>query len=73
MALVPRVTPLPSGLYEWLDLFARGTFLKDFSDEEARQIMREVEDRMRVDCRDASGKWAMMYTRLRFTATLKDE
>lgn len=71
ISLTPRITPLETGLYDWLNLFARVSFLRDFSDEEAIQIMREVEDRMRVDCRDASGRWAMMYTRLRFAAILK--
>ncbi|KAF4617398.1 hypothetical protein D9613_006014 [Agrocybe pediades] len=71
MALVPRITQLSTDLYDWLNLFARSTFLKDFSDAEAQEIMREVQDRCRVDCRDASGKWAIMYSRLRFTAVLK--
>jgi len=62
---------LPTGLYDWLNLFVRSSFLRNFSDEEASEIMREVEDRCRGDCRDASGKWAMMYTRLRFSATVK--
>ncbi|KDR82636.1 hypothetical protein GALMADRAFT_238074 [Galerina marginata CBS 339.88] len=73
MSLTPRITPLPTGLYDWLNIFVRNSFLREFSDEEASEIMREVEDRCRVDCRDASGKWAMMYTRLRFSAILKDE
>ncbi|KAH9480552.1 putative methyltransferase C70.08c [Psilocybe cubensis] len=73
ISLTPRITPLPTGLYDWLDLFARNSFLRDFTDEEAREIMRDVEDRCRGDCRDASGKWAMMYTRLRFTAVLKPD
>ncbi|KAF8967096.1 S-adenosyl-L-methionine-dependent methyltransferase [Flammula alnicola] len=73
MSLTPRITPLPTGLYEWLNLFVRSSFLHEFSDDEAREIMREVEDRMRGDCRDTSGKWAIMYTRLRFSAILKHD
>lgn len=73
MSLNPRITPLETGLYDWLDLFVRNSFLRQFSDEEAREIMKEVEDRCRRDCQDASGKWALMYTRLRFSAVLKSE
>ncbi|KAF8158241.1 S-adenosyl-L-methionine-dependent methyltransferase [Crassisporium funariophilum] len=73
ISLNPRITPLRTGLYDWLNLFARNSFLRDFSDDEASDIMREVEDRCRGDCRDASGNWAMMYTRLRFSAILKPE
>ncbi|KAF9485893.1 S-adenosyl-L-methionine-dependent methyltransferase [Pholiota conissans] len=73
ISLTPRITPLANGLYDWLNLFARASFLSGFSDEEACEVMREVEDRMRGDCMDASGRWAMMYARLRFTAVLKAE
>jgi hypothetical protein len=73
MSLNPRITPLATGLYDWLDLFVRNSFLHQFSDEEASEIMKEVEDRCRRDCQDASGKWAMMYTRLRFFAVLESE
>lgn len=34
--------------------------------------MKEVEDRCRTDCQDASGKWAMVYMRLRFSAVLQE-
>lgn len=39
-----------------------------FSEEEANEVMNEVEDVCRVDCQDESGKWAMVYMRLRFSA-----
>jgi len=71
LSLTPRITPLSGGLYDWLDLFVRHTFLRDFGDDEAKEIMREVQERLAVDCRDASGKWTMVYTRLRFSAILK--
>ncbi|CAA7260979.1 unnamed protein product [Cyclocybe aegerita] len=72
ISLVPRFTPLSNGLYEWLNLFARQSFLGDFSDEEAGEVMREVVERCRTDCQDSNGNWAMMYTRLRFSAVLKE-
>lgn len=73
LSLSPRVTPLKAGLYDWLELFARPFFLRDMSDEEARDIMQEVVDVCRRDCQDESGKWAMMYARLRFSAALKNQ
>ncbi|KXN88137.1 hypothetical protein AN958_07596 [Leucoagaricus sp. SymC.cos] len=70
MSLTPRITPLVSGLYDWLDLFARNSFFKDLPDAEARDLMEEVVEQCRVDCQDESGKWAMIYMRLRFSAIM---
>ncbi|KAJ2934613.1 hypothetical protein H1R20_g2510, partial [Candolleomyces eurysporus] len=70
MSLSPRITPLPTGLFEWLRLFVRPSFLRIFDDAEAHAIMKEVEHACRVDCQDASGNWAMTYMRLRFSAIL---
>ncbi|KAG6909263.1 hypothetical protein DXG01_001325 [Tephrocybe rancida] len=39
-------------------------------DEEAKEIIDEVETICIEDCRDKSGKWALMYNRLRFQAVL---
>lgn len=71
LSLTPRLTPLPTGLRGWLQVFARNTFFTGFSDEEAQVMMDEVEEMCRVDCQDESGKWAMVYMRLRFCAILK--
>jgi hypothetical protein len=55
--------------------------LSSFSDEEAEEIMREVEDACAPDCRyeeldKETGlmkeKWEVMYVRLRFEAVLKE-
>ncbi|KAF9454829.1 S-adenosyl-L-methionine-dependent methyltransferase [Macrolepiota fuliginosa MF-IS2] len=70
MSLTPRITPLASGLYDWLDLFVRHSFLKNMSDTEAHEIMKEVVEQCRIDCRDGSGKCAMIYVRLRFSAIM---
>ncbi|KAJ3502871.1 hypothetical protein NLJ89_g8693 [Agrocybe chaxingu] len=72
ISLTPRITPLPNGLYDWLSVFARTSFLREFSDEEAAQIMKEVEDRCRGDCQEANGKWAMVSARLRVSAVSKE-
>lgn len=71
LSLSPRITPLSTGLYDWLNLFVRQSFLRIFTDEEANEIMREVEARCRKDCQDGNGNWAMIYTRLRVSAVLK--
>lgn len=68
ISLTPRITPLASGLYDWLELFTRHSFLKDIPEAEANVIMEEVVEHCRTDCQDASGKWAMVYMRLRFYA-----
>ncbi|KAJ6557214.1 S-adenosyl-L-methionine-dependent methyltransferase [Mycena vulgaris] len=70
ISLTPRVTPLEDGLRGWLEVFARKSFLKDFPDSEATEIINEVIDACRVDCQDTSGNWAMMYVRLRFESVL---
>jgi len=66
ISLNPRFNPLTGTLVDWLQLFCRTSFLKGFNDAEALEIMQEVENMCAVDCRDESGNWAMMYTRLRF-------
>ncbi|KIY61868.1 S-adenosyl-L-methionine-dependent methyltransferase [Cylindrobasidium torrendii FP15055 ss-10] len=71
VVLVPRFTPLPTGLIGWLRTFVRSSFLRALSDEEAESIMQEVADIMSVDCRDSQGNKAMMYMRLRFSALKK--
>lgn len=71
ISLVPRLTPLlDGGLRGWLQLFARQTFLKEFSDRDAAAIIDEVVDICEVDMKDKEGNWALMYVRLRFLATI---
>ncbi|GAW09077.1 S-adenosyl-L-methionine-dependent methyltransferase [Lentinula edodes] len=70
ISLTPRLTPLETGLYGWLNTFARGSWLKDLTEQEADEIMKEVEEMCRIDCQDGNGNWAMVYVRLRFVAVL---
>ena len=44
--------------------------MSTLSDEDAAKVMREVERRCEVDCRDAEGGWEVMYMRLRWVAVL---
>lgn len=71
IALHPRPTPLPKGLYEWMHLFARESALAGLPDDEAEDIIQEVVKICEVDCKDESGNWTLMYFRLRFAATLQ--
>ncbi|GLB38283.1 putative UAA transporter family protein [Lyophyllum shimeji] len=42
LSLTPRVTPLPTGLSGWLQVFARTSLLAGLPEGEAREIMDEV-------------------------------
>ncbi|KAG6828285.1 hypothetical protein H0H92_008495 [Tricholoma furcatifolium] len=70
ISLNPRITPLIGGAVEWLQLFARHSFMGDLSDEEAKEIIEDAAEICRVDCQDKSGKWSLMYVRLRFVAVI---
>ena len=41
------------------------------SGQEMEEVMKEVEELCEVDCKDAEGRWGIMYVRLRFVA-IKD-
>lgn len=69
VGLVPRPTPLPTGMRGWLGTFAN-PFL-DGVDEAARgPILDEVQALLAPSLRDQSGNWSADYVRLRFAATL---
>lgn len=83
ISLNPRITHLKTDLYGWLETFARYSFLSDFSDEEAKEILVEVVKRSELDTRgisdigkpyeNSAGQWSVMYVRLRFVATIEQE
>lgn len=64
--LVPRVTPLPTGLAGWLETFAFG-FLAGVKEEERAAVIEEVVERCAIDCKSEEG-WSVMYVRCRFVA-----
>jgi hypothetical protein len=68
----PRTTPLPEGLPAWLSLFMRSLFLRNLGDEEAESVINEVSDMCATDCKDGAGNGAIVYTRLRFSAIMKE-
>jgi len=70
ISLNPRFTPLGGDIIDWQRTFARTSAFAGLSDAEAEDAMREVQVLCAPDCRDVSGNWALMYTRLRFVAIL---
>jgi len=67
IALIPRPTPLPGALGDWLDTFAE-SFLAAVPARERPAIKRDVETALEPSLRDASGTWIADYVRLRFRA-----
>jgi trans-aconitate methyltransferase len=67
IALIPRPTPLPTGIRGWLDTFERAT-LDRIPPEELESFLQEVEDLLRAEICDRQGNWTAHYVRLRFKA-----
>jgi trans-aconitate methyltransferase len=65
--LIPRPTPLPGRLADWLDTFAE-SFLAAVPAPERGAVKDEVEATLRATLCDASGVWTVDYVRLRFAA-----
>ena len=65
IALIPRPTPLPGPLGDWLDTFAE-SFLAAVPPGERPAVKREVETELRPKLVDAAGVWVTDYVRLRF-------
>ena len=62
--LIPRPTPLPSGMAAWLKTFRHGFFSAD-----GEGTIGEVVDLLRPQLCDRAGNWIADYVRLRFLAT----
>ncbi len=67
IALIPRPTPLATGIRGWLDTFERAT-LDRIPPEELESFLQEVEDLLRAEICDREGNWTAHYVRLRFKA-----
>lgn len=67
--LLPRPTPLPTGMDPWLDLFA-APFLKRLPAAERAAAKAEVTALLAPALRDREGRWTADYVRLRFAAML---
>jgi hypothetical protein len=64
--LVPRITPLPTGLSGWFETFGFA-FLDHLSAQEKKEVIEEVCAIVEVDLKHETG-WVCMYVRLRFKA-----
>jgi len=67
--LIPRPTPLPTGIRGWLKTFRAG-FLDEAGVPEAARaaVIDEVEALLAPALRDSAGNWTADYVRLRWTA-----
>lgn len=69
IALVPRPTPLPGPLADWLDTFCEA-FLRPLPTAEQNAVKQEVSGLLEPALRNAEGIWVVDYVRLRFAARL---
>lgn len=69
IALIPRPTPLPTGMSGWLHTFARG-FLSMLPEQEHATALEETLQLLRPILCDTQGQWTADYVRLRFQARL---
>lgn len=67
IALVPRPTPLPTGMRGWLDTFAI-PLTKSLPESERAEFLDEVTEKLRPVLCDSLGRWTADYMRLRFLA-----
>jgi hypothetical protein len=68
IALIPRPTPLPGDITDYLETFALN-FFHGFSHGERADYLAEVRMVLEPQLRDADGCWVADYVRLRFAAT----
>jgi SAM-dependent methyltransferase len=67
IALVPRPTPLKTGMEGWLRTFGR-SFFDQFPEPERSEVVREVMALLRPSLCDSKGVWTADHVRLRFFA-----
>lgn len=67
IALVPRPTPLKTGMEGWLRTFGR-SFFDQFSEPERSDVLSEVVELLRPSLCDEKGVWTADHVRLRFAA-----
>jgi trans-aconitate methyltransferase len=68
IALVPRPTPLATGMAAWLETFG-GAFFSALPEHERAPAAAEAEALLAHALRDEAGNWTADYVRLRFRAT----
>ncbi len=65
--LIPRPTPLPTGIRGWLETFGL-PFLEDVPSQDRPTMIDEIENLLAPSLRDEYGNWTADYIRLRFRA-----
>ena len=67
--LIPRPTPLPTGILGWLETFGK-PFLEDVEPSMHTNMIDEIEELLAPALRDEYGNWTADYIRLRFRAVV---
>jgi hypothetical protein len=70
--LIPRPTPLPGDVTDWLETFAE-RFLVAVPSGERPVLLEQVREELRPHLCDGEGVWTADYVRLRFAATRPPE
>jgi trans-aconitate methyltransferase len=70
--LIPRPTPLPTGMRGWLETFAI-PFTSSVQQEARADFLDEVTERLRPALCDISCRWTADYVRLRFLARVPSD
>jgi 2-isopropylmalate synthase len=65
--LIPRPTPLASGIEKWLEIFAEG-IIRHLSPEQKQQFLIEVREKLLNTLYTEQDGWVADYVRLRFKA-----
>jgi trans-aconitate methyltransferase len=63
--LIPRPTPLPGDIADWLGVFAQ-PFTRAIAERERKNFIEEVRATLESELRKADGTWYADYVRLRF-------
>ncbi len=67
ITLTPRLTPLPSGMVDWLQTF-RSSVLEQLPDSERLAAIEQIVGLLKPALCDRDGNWTADYVRLRFVA-----
>jgi len=67
LSLIPRPTPLPTGMAGWLKTF-RAPFFEQYDRDVREAVIKFVVDTLAPSLRDTEGQWSADYVRLRFDA-----
>src|SRR6516164_4883793 len=65
--LIPRPTPLPTGMFAWLETFAN-PFCAVLPEDQSGNYLDEVTEMLKPVLCDEQGRWTADYMRLRFIA-----